>query len=123
MIDCYFDHCDRPGTQWVMANDEPGIIHCLCEKHAQDFVDLGLVDLIAEDEAQAILDAEEKKWADQGIDHRCSMEDCSDLGTVWIVWEVDEDDDDEIVGCLCEKHATIVIQRQHAILLEGESDA
>lgn len=110
---CDVGHCQNYMDKWLQAPDEPEHVYRACGEHASMLVDLGIANAISAEKAQAIKDKI------PGVAGRlCDLESCPNDGEIWLMWQLDEDDDDGDVGCFCEKHAQPILERGHGVRLD-----
>lgn len=115
---CDFGFCGELSTKYLLNLEEisGGTVLEACDYHGDLAVDGGLYREISEVAYEAI----KAGFPYEKLIRTCDEEGCGKDGEVWVLWGLDDEDDDETVGFLCRHHATEVTGRGHADIIDED---
>lgn len=108
---CWVDYCFEPTDANIRMVADPESVIPMCSRHAAWHLEHETGVEVGTDQETGLLE--------QFIGERiCDEPSCPFTGTHWVLWKLDEDDDDNVVGRLCKVHAQQVVNRGHGQIIE-----
>lgn len=109
---CAYEYCREHAVYTMRHTDELDVVLEYCPGHADWLEEMELaVPVGSAEEAELLMD--------QG-NLTCDEPECNQPATQFILWRLDDDDDDEVVGKMCKFHAAVILERGHCKFIESD---